>query len=81
VLTGGVAPNTTFDLLGIGKLILNRQLCEADSGTQRLRATCDAMHQSRFTVTGIFIKLGADFGGLTVGSVIRVAEAASGVSA
>lgn len=80
-LTGGAAPNTRFNLLGIGTLILNRQLCEADSGTQHLRATCDAMHQSRFTVTGIFIKIGVNIGGLIIGSVIRVAEAASGVSA
>lgn len=80
VLGGDVAPNTTFALAGIGKLILNRQLCEADSGTQRLQPTCDAMHQSRFTVTGIFIKIAVNIGGLTVGSVIRIAEAESGVS-
>lgn len=80
VLNGAVAPNTTISLAGLGSVVLNRQLCEPDSGTQRLAATCDALHQSRFTVTAVYIKLAVSLGGLPIGAIVRVAEAQSGAS-
>lgn len=81
VLNGAVAPNTQLSLAGVGTLILNRQLCEPDSGTQRLAAACDGVHQSRFTVTAVYLKIAVAVAGLSVGTLVRVAEAQSGVSA
>ena len=67
-------------MAGLGKVVFNRQTCSADSGALHVAATCDGTHQSRFTVDAVFIKLGGTYGGFTVGTVVKVAEATSGLS-
>ena len=79
-LNGDVAPNTALIVSGLGRVIINRQTCSADSGATHTAAACDGAHQSRFTVDAVFIKLGGDFGGFTAGTTIKVAEATSGLS-
>ena len=79
-LNGDVAPNTALIVSGLGRVIINRQTCSADSGATHMAAACDGAHQSRFTVDAVFIKLGGDFGGFTAGTTIKVAEATSGLS-
>jgi hypothetical protein len=80
-INGTPAPNTTYNLLNLGKITLNAETCSVDSGATRSVATCAGKHQTRYTVTGILIKVTVGSGSLAVGSEIRVSQAASGLSA
>jgi uncharacterized repeat protein (TIGR01451 family)/fimbrial isopeptide formation D2 family protein len=71
------APNTVINLLGIGYLVLNEQVCDDGDPVSATNPRCSGANHSGLTVRAVHLVLLRSFGAFSPGVEVIVAEAHS----